>query len=158
MHTVQYASSRREVWRWYWRAWAKPTGLWLLQVAIGIILAALFTGVGLGQPFDASSFVKAFLVCVALCLVLLPLWPQIRFKPNMRSLTIDATGLKTTIGKRSGSWAWREVSAVTDSNEAIVILGKNRNAYIIPRRAFQDDAARQEFLRDATHWHQQSAA
>jgi hypothetical protein len=26
-HTIEYASSRWEVWQAYWRSWARPTGL-----------------------------------------------------------------------------------------------------------------------------------
>jgi len=158
MHTIQYASSRREIWRWYWRSWAKPNGLWLFHVAISIILAASFTGVGLGQPFVPSRFAAAFLVSMAFCLLLLPLWPQFRFKASTRTLTIDATGLNTSIGKQSASRKWSDVSSVVDNGEEIIVTGKNRNALIIPKRAFQTEAARQEFFRDATTWHSQSAA
>jgi hypothetical protein len=36
MYTIKYSSSRQEVWRWYWRAWAKPNGLWLYHLIIGV--------------------------------------------------------------------------------------------------------------------------
>jgi hypothetical protein len=35
---------------------------------------------------------------------------------------------------------------VADENGAIVIVGKNENAFIIPARAFKTEAARAEFL------------
>ena len=149
MHTVHYASSRLEVWRWYWRAWAKPNGLWLFHVAIAFILAVSFTGVGLGRSFDVSQFAKACVFSTALCLILLPLWPQLRFKSSTRSLTIGPEGLITRIGEISGSRTWREISSIESDGEEVVIVGKNRNAFIIPSRAFQSAAARQEFLRDA---------
>ena|ERR1051325_3121152 len=158
MHTIRYASSRSEVWRGYWRAWAKPQGLWRFHVAISAVLAASFAGVGLYPSFVLSSFVMAFAVSMALCLLLMPLWPQIRFKSSTRTLTIDASGINSCIGKRSAFRKWSEVSTIVDNGEEIVVTGKNRNAFIIPRRAFQTQAARREFFRDAKAWHSQSAA
>jgi hypothetical protein len=157
MHSIQYASSRSEVWRWYWRAWAKPNGLWLFHVAFGVLFAASFT-FSAHEPFNIIRFILIVVLVTVACMVLFPLWPQIRFKPSMRSLSIDPSGISTTIGKLSASRDWNEVNSIVDNNEEIVIVGKNRNAFIIPKRAFQSDAARQEFLRDATHWHQKSAA
>jgi len=39
MYTLEYSSTRSEVWRWYWRAWAGPRGLWRLHVVILVTLA-----------------------------------------------------------------------------------------------------------------------
>jgi YcxB-like protein len=154
MHTVEYASSRREVWRWYWRAWAKPDGLWLFHVGIAIVIAAsLSRGI-----FEARRFAVAAIFAFILCAALLPLWPQIRFKSARRSLTIDPSGIRTTIGKVSGSRAWAQISSVEDRGEEIIIAGRNRNAFIIPMRAFTTETNRQDFLRDAKRWHAERAA
>ena len=157
MHTIEYASSRSEVWRWYWRAWAKPNGFWLLHLCFGVIFAAAFA-LTEREPFSLARSAVVALAAMAVCVALLPLWPQIRFKSSPRSLTIDPAGLRTTIGKLSASRPWREIGAIADTGEEIVISGRNRNAFIIPKRAFKDGASRQEFLRDANIWHRQSAA
>jgi hypothetical protein len=154
MHTIHYASSRREVWRWYWRAWAKPKGLWLFHLGIALMIATSLT---LGN-FRASRFAVTALITFLLCVVLLPLWPQVRFKSAVRSLTIDPLGIKTTIGKLSASKIWADISTVEDRGEDIIIVGRNRNAFIIPMRAFTGGTNRQEFLNDAQRWHSQSAA
>ena len=155
MHTIEYTSSRSEVWRWYWRAWAKPSGFWLLHLCLGVLFAA---GVALTarEPFSFTRSTLLALTAMAVCVALLPLWPQIRFKPSHRSLTIEPAGLRTTIGKLSGSRSWSEIGAIVETGDEIVISGKNGNAFIIPRRAFKDEGHRQEFLRDAQTWHRQS--
>jgi hypothetical protein len=157
MHTIQYASSRQEVWRWYWKAWARPKGLWLFHVVIAFTLAVTITRSGLGSPFRADQFAVAFFACLLLCLLLLPLWPQIKFKPSVRTLAIDESGLSTSIGKLSATRTWKEIATIEDNGKEIVIVGRNRNAFIVPMRAFQTDKAREEFLRDATFWHSKSA-
>jgi len=86
-HTVEYALSRAEVWRTYWRAWAQPAGLWRFHVAIGILVA-----------------------------------------------------VAVSVLNRDAHYTW-------------LIIGTNRNAMIVPRRAFADDSARKNFLEDARSWH-----
>ena len=86
----------------------------------------------------------------------LPLWPQIRFKRAVRSLTIDARGLTTSIGKISGSRLWRDVRSVDQKNDTIVIVGTNQNAFIVPSRAFSGDSDRREFYEAARRWYIQA--
>jgi hypothetical protein len=154
MHTIHYASSRREIWRWYWRSWAKPNGLWLFHVLIAVLIAISVTL----RDFSAKRFAVVGAVAFVLCVVLLSLWPQLKFKPAVRSLTIDPLGIKTTIGKLSASRTWAEISTIEDRGEDILFFGRNRNAFIIPIRAFIDVTNRREFLNDANRWHSQSAA
>jgi hypothetical protein len=54
--TVNYASRRSEVWRWYWRAWAKPAGLWRIQFLLGFSCAFVFT---LLRNHERREFSKA---------------------------------------------------------------------------------------------------
>jgi hypothetical protein len=37
-YTVNYASRRSEVWRWYWGAWSSPIGLWRVHALLGFAL------------------------------------------------------------------------------------------------------------------------
>jgi len=152
MHTIQYASSRKEVWRWYWRTWAKPSGLWLFHFTYSVLFAIVYTSLTATHS-EAADFVAAGLVAMITCLVMFPLWPQIKFKSSVRTLTIDTSGLSTTIGKLSATESWAEIGGIADNGEEIVIVGKNRNAFIIPKRAFQSEIDRQEFLKDAIIWH-----
>jgi hypothetical protein len=81
------------------------------------------------------------------------MWPQIRFKPSVRTLKIDEKGFETVIGGRSGSRRWKDVRSVEESGGAIVITGINNNAFIVPSRAFASEPKRQEFCEAARRFH-----
>ena len=152
-HTVEYASSRDEVWRAYWRSWARPAGLWRVQVAIALGIAAASEFLLHGSAWRVSSLVATAALAGLACIILFPLWPQLRFKSATRTLTIDKDGFKTTIGARSGERSWQEIATVEDSGEQILIIVKTGNAMVVPRRAFADEATRTRFLADARNWH-----
>lgn len=76
----------------------------------------------------------------------MPLFPMIQFKPLMRTLTVDEDGISTVIGMKCGVRKWNEIRSVADEEGAIVVVGKNKNAFIIPARAFGSDADRMDFL------------
>lgn len=61
------------------------------------------------------------------------------------------------LGALSGMRPWKDVSCIEDTGEEILIVGTNRNAMVVPKRAFKDDAARRAFLEDAKSWHAASA-
>ena len=155
--TVNYASRRSEIWRWYWRAWAKPAGLWRFHVLFGFTCAFAFTLLRNPKFFDFGYFLVAAAVYTFAFIVLLPLWPQIRFKSAIRSLTISEEGLTTSVGKISGSKPWTEVQSVDEANGAVVITGKNKNAFVVPARAFRSDLERREFYEAARQWCAQAA-
>jgi hypothetical protein len=90
---------------------------------------------------------------MGVCILLFPLWPQLRFKRQLRVLTIDPDGWTTKIGTMSASRTWREIRSIHDRRDVISIESSNGNALLIPKRAFQDDRTRQQFLSDARRWH-----
>jgi hypothetical protein len=151
-YTVNYASRRSEVWRWYWRAWAKPAGLWRVHVLFGVTCAIVFTVFRNPKSFDLVVFLGSAAVYTLGFIVLLPLWPQIRFKAAVRSLSINPQGLTTSIGKISASRLWNEVKSVDERDGAVVITGRNQNAFIVPSRAFSSDLKRREFYEAARLW------
>ncbi len=153
MHTVHYTSNRAEIWRWYWRSWARPNGLWRIHVLFGIGIALLITLASGTSSFELSRFLLHVVVGILGCVILLPLWPQIRFKRAQRALTIDANGLSTQIGTLSGSVPWKQVRSVEEDGDAIAFIGSSNNAMIVPARAFASVEARQEFLDAALRWH-----
>lgn len=156
MHQVSYTSTRGEVWRFYWRAWARPLGLWRVHVVISLLVATGWTLRHNSGHF--SDFAAGFVVALALCILLFPLWPQLRFKPETRTLTIDPKGWTTRIGDLQGSRTWDKVRSVEDSADAIALVSSNGNALIVPNRAFPNQAAREEFLHDARQWQATVAA
>jgi cytochrome c biogenesis protein CcdA len=97
MHTVTYASKRAEIWHWYWRAWALPAGLWRFHVLFGVTVAIISTVLHEHNSFDWGYFLVAFLIGLLGAVILFPLWPQIRFKNSIRTLTIDPQGLSSSL-------------------------------------------------------------
>ena len=152
-YTVSYASTRAEVWRTYWREWARPAGLWRFQLLIGIAVGFAAADRGDLSHFSGERFAVMSLAATGSCLLLFPLLPQLRFKPQTCVLTLDADGFKTTIGSRSGERRWRDIRRIEEHDANILILEKNGNAMIISRRAFATDADRQGFLESAKAWH-----
>src|SRR5690242_18170653 len=96
MHQVSYASKRSEVWRWYWRAWVRPLGLWRFHVGFSLLFATAWTL--RDDSSDVAGFVAAFVVSLPIFVLFSSLWPQIRFKSETRILTIDPKGWTTQIG------------------------------------------------------------
>jgi hypothetical protein len=127
MYTVRYASTRGEIWQWYWRAWARPKGLWRYHILISLLSAIAVTAVEKQSTFDAGRFFLIFVVTMVGCVVLL------------RTLKIDEKGFDTAIGRRSGSCSWKDVRSVEESDGTIVITGNNSNAFIVPSRAFASE-------------------
>lgn len=89
---------------------------------------------------------------LVVCLLLFPLWPQIKYKRSIRTLTIGPEGIDTTIGSKSGKRVWSEVARIEDNGQEIVVTMLNMNAFVIPMRAFSSDDYRTQFLRDMVQW------
>jgi hypothetical protein len=68
------------------------------------------------------------------------------FKPQERTLIVDNDGVRTTIGKQSGSKSWREISSISEEQGTIVLSSRKMNALIVPPRAFGSEEARADFL------------
>lgn len=119
---------------------------------LGLSCALIFTVLRNPKAFDLSYFLTAAAVYTLGFIILLTLWPQIRFKRAARSLTINPRGLSTSIGKISASRLWNEVESVDERGGVVVITGKNQNAFIVPTRAFLNDDARREFCEAARLW------
>jgi hypothetical protein len=153
MHTVTYASKRAEIWHWYWQAWARPAGLWRFHVLFALTVAIISTDLRKHNSFDWSYFLVAFLVGLMGAVILLPLWPQIRFKKSIRTLTIDPQGLNTSIGKISVSRSWKDVRSIESQDGGVIITGINKNAFVIPARAFATDSEHAVFYEAALRWH-----
>ncbi|MFL6601595.1 MAG: YcxB family protein [Steroidobacteraceae bacterium] len=87
------------------------------------------------------------------CMLFFSLWPQIRFKPAERTLSVSPTGWSTQIGTLSAARPWSEVREITEDADTIIVVGTNQNALIVPSRAFADEERRLRFLTDVRVWH-----
>ena len=153
MYTVTYASRRSEIWRWYWRAWKRPAGLWRYHLLLGLMSAFFFAVLLEPGAFRLSYFLTVTVIVTVACVVLLPLWPQLRFKSAVRTLTINAEGLVTAVGSVSGSRLWNDIRSIEESDGAIAITGNNKNAFVVPERAFANSSERKQFFEAARQWH-----
>jgi hypothetical protein len=151
--TIRYSSSRQEVWRWYWRAWAKPRGLWRYHTLLALILAVAHAEARGLSRFSTTAFLTTTAVAMLFCMLLFSLWPQIRFKRMERSLSVSPTGWSTQIGSLSAARSWNDVREIIEEGGAIVVVGTNQNALIIPSRAFADEGNRRRFLTSVRIWH-----
>jgi hypothetical protein len=158
MYTVNYASRRSEIWRWYWRAWKRPAGLWRFHVMFGLVFAFFLTVLLEPGAFRLGYFLTVAVIGTLACVVFLPLWPQLRFKPAIRTLTINAEGLVTAVGSASGSLSWNDIRSIEESDGAIVITGNNKNAFVVPERAFENTSDQKQFLEAARQWHRAAVA
>jgi hypothetical protein len=141
---IQYSSRRGEIWTQYWRLWRQK--LWRLHAALfAAVTLGLLVGLSGWHLSPAASAGIAVLGGLLPC-VAFALYPLAKFKPQMRVLTIDQAGLTTSIGKLYGEIPWRDVEAIVDQQELIVIRRTNGNAFVIPARAFCSPVERTAFL------------
>src|SRR2546422_3874392 len=154
--TVEYNTSRSEVAAWYWFNWKHNPRLRWAQVRIfaGVVLVMLFLRLRLA-PLASHDVVVACLWGLGV-LACLPLYPQLKFKPQRRVLSIDDQGISTMIGRLSGQLPWSKVDFVRTTEHSVYIVGKNLNAFIVPQRAFLSTQQRDEFVKLCQGWVQAS--
>jgi hypothetical protein len=104
-------------------------------------------------PFNAITLLLVFAAALPLTILSFALWPQLAFKNHERVLSVGPDGWSTTIGNRTGSKRWSEISSVQAAQDSIVITSSSGNALVVPDRAFSDPGAVQQFLKDAQAWH-----
>jgi PHD/YefM family antitoxin component YafN of YafNO toxin-antitoxin module len=141
---LEYSSRRREVMKLYWRSWRE--NLWKVHarafLAVGGALLLILRLIGLPTATAVAVALVGGLVSIAW----LPLFPLWKFKPQRRTLTVDDDGLRTTVGNQSGEVAWSDFASVTQDGENVVLTRKSGNAFVVPPRAFESAALREEFL------------
>jgi hypothetical protein len=143
MLEVQYTSKRSEVWSWYWRSWRE--WIWKVHAVLFFALTISFFVLVGGPSHPLSGILVSNGLAVG-ALAFMAIYPQLRFKPERRSLVLNDNGLSTKIGRKTGSRSWREIKSVAEEMGYVVITAKNRNAFIIPPRAFDGSEERDNFL------------
>jgi hypothetical protein len=141
---IEYTSRRGEVWNFYWRAWRER--LWKIHLTFVILAVGSVCLYANTQGTLSASTVLLALGLSFLSILWMPIYPQVMFKPQLRTLDISPDGLSTTIAARSGKRSWEDIQSVSDQGGYIVILGRNGNAFIVPPRAFASKEELQRFL------------
>ena len=150
MLSIHYAPTRGEVFAWYGRLWLRR--LWPIDLGMAFTLATMCAF--LSSNVRGLAYPPMFAAVVG-GVALLALWPVLKVSfapPQPRTLTIGPDGLANEPAARGDPRAWREVMSIEDQNGAVVLNGANRNAVIVPRRAFASDASRDQFLAQARAW------
>ena len=142
--TIEYASRRGEIWTWYWKAWRQR--LWKSHLRIFAIVAGL-AYLFLSYPSPPAFATLAIPAAIgALPVILLILYPQLRFKPQTRTVTIGTSGITTVVGRKSGRISWKNIRSVNEDRGYVVVQGSSGNAFIIPPRAFETPETRAGFV------------
>lgn len=137
--TVRYASNRAEIWSYYWRMWRQQ--LWKAHIFVFVIVA-VFTYSAL--PAHRLSWIAAIATGGAV-IALFMVYPLLRYKPEMRELTVNDEGIRTSIGRRRADIPWNDVAALDVQDDALVIRRSDLNGLIVPARAFATHEERAEF-------------
>jgi hypothetical protein len=108
----------------------------------GAALVGSYAG-GHGE-LSQISFLLA-LVFGFLAILLMVIYPQLRFKSQIRRLEMDQAGISTVIGKQFGRRSWKEVLSVSEEDDRIIIATRS-GVFIIPARAFASIEQRRAFI------------
>jgi hypothetical protein len=147
---LSYASQRSEVWTAYVKRWKAV--LWKYHLAF-VVLSAVFVASLAGFPATVTAWSKGVALGLFICGIF-ALWPQIKFKPQTRSIRFDQEGFSTGIGSLTGKVSWTDVASIEDETKLVLIVGKNQNVMVIPDRAFFPPSARYVFLDTVRTWHE----
>jgi len=119
-----------------------------------IAVASAVVLVRLGRSTDIAQSMLVGLAYGIAAVAWMPLYPLIRFKPEVRTLAIDELGIATTIGKLSKRVPWTEIRSIDDGEAVIALQGIRGNAFLVPARVFVSSRERAEFVHAARTWQQ----
>ena len=153
-YTLRYSSSRLEVMRLYARVWRRR--LWKMHA---LLLVGATAGIGtlLAHDHPGPGAWLAGAGAGLLCIASLAAWPLAAFKGQERLLLVDAAGLRTTIGERTGALAWSEVAEISRTDDCVHIVRHNLNTFIVPLRAFASPAELDAFVHTTREWQRAGA-
>ena len=141
---VEYASERREVWKWYYRAWRRD--LWKFHAVVVAVVSFVATFLLSGDAEPSLPTMLAGLALGFLSVAWMPAIPMLLFQPQARSVEIDQDGISTTIDGESFRRTWRDIDTISEEDGYIILLGTKGSAFLIPPRAFQTPDEQQRFL------------
>ena len=131
----------------------RPLGPWIVYTMVAVAVFE-FTLLCLtcGRGLDVGDVILSLVA--AICALALSLWvPVARFKPQARTLRIDAAGIQIVSEGRRRFKSWGQVVAVLDAAGQIYIVCSRMNAIIVPRGAFWSPSRRQAFIAQLRRFH-----
>jgi YcxB-like protein len=94
------------------------------------------------------STIAGYILIIAIGLIPLigfALWPMIKFKPQTRTLTVNESGIETSVGDKKGKVSWNEFIYFKREPGLIVLQRRNLNSFLVPSRAFKTENDEEEF-------------
>ena len=152
--TLEYTISRSTLARWYLRSltrnWRHLT-LWLFWLLLaGLSTAVIVHAQGSGGIHSALAGLSAATLLVAF----FALYPQLRYKPEKRTLTLERAGITTTIKGRSETYHWTKVARLEDDRGRFLIGLTNLNSFVVPPEAFRSAEERATLMKQCQDWWQ----
>ena len=138
---VEYAATRRELWIWYWRQWRRQS--WKRHATILVVITLLVLAQSGASPSWSTVAIPGVIGLGVIGFEIL--YPQIHFKPQLRTLAMGADGINTTIMHHTQRVSWHEVKSVMVEDGYVVITRHAGNAFVVPPRAFASTADRDAF-------------
>jgi len=128
---IRYRPTRSDVWHAYWFPQDRRA-LRLGRLAVSAFL--VFAGVAILRDQSAGLALRAIQASFLFLFAVLgsPLYPLLRFKSDERTLEIAPSGIATTIGRRSGQIAWRQVARIDSDGQRITSLARAATASWCP--------------------------
>jgi hypothetical protein len=144
--TIKYALTRVEIVRTFFQGLgSSPRFLAMILIysaALGVFTMA--TRGAFSRPLTSLDIIVA-LAWMAGAFVFMPLWPFVRGKTDVRTLTVSPEGISTEIGSTKGKVPWSKVKLITNTSRYVLIVGATGNAFFIPSRAFQGPDQQAQF-------------
>lgn len=156
--TIRYALKRRDIWDAYWFTWRNGPKLKVAQLFIAGC-AFFVTLSWLARRGSSSPRHVAIALAVAVLSILwLPVYPLLKYKPQLRTLTIGPGGIVTNIGELFGEVSWSEIGRIESSGNRLYIVRKTGNSFAIPAEAFVSPEERDHFTAQVHSWWRASSA
>jgi hypothetical protein len=151
---IEYQVKRFDLVRAYFYSLqhSKRTRFIVLGAAILFFAYSLFFRYRIYGGLVFYDFVLAFLFTIGLILAV-PVYYFITANMQKRILSINPEGIETRIGSKEGKVLWKAVDGIDSTQDRILIIGKNANAFSIPASAFKSSEQRRSFIDLATQYH-----
>jgi hypothetical protein len=150
---LTYSTTRSTLAKQYWRSLTRNRRhqlLWLVQIAIAFWIGRTWAGIFFwADPGNWTLIGVGTAVAVA---VSLAGYPQLRFKPQVRTLELLPTGISGTLGTRSYAFKWSDVAKIEEENGSVIITFRNLNAFIVPPEALRGLSDAQTLATECRQW------
>jgi membrane protein YdbS with pleckstrin-like domain len=143
--TIEYSISRQMLLRWYFRSLVRNPR----HLISWAYIASIFVRVSESTRLSPST---AAIATAAVAAIFLAIYPQLRYKPQVRTLTVLEDGISSTIKGRSEAYPWSKVAKIEKHDGGLTIGFRNVSAFIVPPSAFRSGAERDELLSQCRKW------